>query len=437
MDAGYARAVAVGVIRSAVRAVTLGLVLALGATAGIAAGAHAAAPTDDPPTQGCAWPLAYLYGPAAAGLGLDTDASYWVATLSNKPGATWTFSGSFPTARYMSFAMYDGPSSLYIPGGHIYDAQLVPASGVNPFQVNETGAGTYTLTVVAGTAPASPAPNTIYTGTTAAEPVTIAYRIYDSGVPGDPTGGAGLPSETASVNGVPTASYGGCASTAGVSAAVAHTASVTAHRLRRADGLTSSRAPAHRLHADAVPGKPAVPLWAATPNTSATNASFRNPDTAYIGAALYPNTNEVVVVKLKTPTFPDTDLGQPPWEAGQQVRYWSICDQDGYGTDECVDDAGAVTSGGYATFVISSPANRPTNATAANGVNWMALGTGGTNTLVYRQLLASPSYAQSIAGVKLFALPLLRMRAYFPRSRYCTVTEYEQVGPTVCLSAGL
>ena len=402
------------------RVVTLMCVVGLAAVSSAGAAIRPALRASTATGAPCAWQLQYTNGQET---GTDTNASYWATTMVSDPGVQLTFQGAYPTARYMAYAMYDGPDDLAISGlSHLHDSLLAPASGVNRFQTGKTGAGTYALTVVAGAAPRRPPANTIYTGTTDGDTVSIIYRVYDTNVAGDPTGGAGLPSETSSVNGGNVQSYGGCYSGADSSSA------------------PEFPSPSRLLRSDALSGEPSVPEWGVPPSNTQAAASFRDPDNAYLGAYLYPNTNEVVVFRMKTPSFPDTDTGQPPWQQGKQVRYWSICEQ--YDVFDvvagCLDDANTVTSGGYATFVISTAANRPTNAIPQDGINWLELQPADVApdppyVVVYRQLLASSLYFQSISHVFLRGLPELTMGAYYPTSAYCTVTTFEQSGPTACL----
>lgn len=383
-------------------------------------------------SSGCAWQVELTGG---GGSLTDAYASYWETTMTSVPGAEMTFQGSFPTARYMSFGL-DDPNGEPPPApSQIYDAQLTPDSGENRFQVGQTGAGTYTLHVVAGTAPATPAANTIYTGTTDGGAFRLIYRIYDSNVPGDPTGGVGLPTDTTSLNGVVQSTGTACYSPTPSSSSNA-LAKLSPDALAAPSPVSAKRS-TQAVSANVLPGHLARPYFV-SPDTALSSSTNRNLDAGYLGATIYPNVNDVVVIRIKAPTFPDTDTGQPPWQAGRQVRYWSMCTYltPSNTIGSCVDDANAVTSGGYATFVIATAANQPTNATAANGVNYLPIPGVWDNTVVYRQLVASPSFTQSIAAIKHPLLPFLTMWGYTPTAAYCTVTTFEAVGATGCLAGG-
>jgi hypothetical protein len=392
-------------------------------------------------TGPCAWTAKQGGGTLPTGLigDLDADATYWETSWEPEPGAEATFQGTFPMSRYMSFSVYSLTGQLVT---HLYDAQLTPDSGVNAFQSGRTGTGTYTVNVVAGSAPAQPASNTLYTGSNEGVPLVIVYRIYDSNAATD-TGGVGLPSEVTSQDGIST-SYSGCYD--GIDNDLAHPAAADPV------GATAAPAVAPRARADApqpfnlldtdarpdvTPGEPRVPEWIALNSHINNPNNFTDPDTGYLAADLYPAPDEVVVARIKVPTFPDTDVGQPVWTARRQVRYWSICVY--YSTNVlsgCIHDAAAVTVRGQATFVISS--TQPANATPADGINWLPLGSGpgngapALNVIVYRQILASSTFRAAIANVR-SDLPILSMGSYYPKSAYCTLTAFEEHGVRACL----
>ncbi len=209
----------------------------------------------------------------------------------------------------------------------------------------------------------------------------------------------------------------------------------------RSAARAAARAPLSDLdtgsRSDVIPGEPGFPLWVASNNVFDNVNNFTNPDNAYLSADLYPAADELAVIRIRVPSFPDTDAGQSVSTTGRQVRYWSICEY--YSTNvlsACIHDADAVTVNGDATFVISS--TQPAGATAAAGINWLPLGSGPGNGLpalddvVYRQMLASPSFTQSIAAVR-SPLAILTMLSYYPAAAYCTVAVFQQEGATGCL----
>ena len=93
----------------------------------------------------------------------DEAATYWVTRYTGVPGAEIVIRGRYPDARYFSF--------------HIYDEALRPIDSVADFETTPDGSGGYT------------------TGFTFEAPQSgaLMYRVYVSGVPGDPAGGVPLP----------------------------------------------------------------------------------------------------------------------------------------------------------------------------------------------------------------------------------------------------
>lgn len=356
-------------------------------------------------SPGCAWGIDVGSG-GVDGYGSDLGASYWLTSMLATPGAGLVIAGSFPQARYMSISAYNAGDSP--TGTHLYDAEIEPATGTNPFQPGAAVAasGTYSIRVVAQPEPASPAPNTLYVDDND-QLVTVLYRVYDADSPTDPTGGAGLPQVSTTFAGIVTQTEAGCVGGGGGNAERQTIASI-------APALTSLD----------------TPTWGPVQISS-----LPNDDASYLDTQIDPSSGSVVVIRMRTPTFPDTNGGDPPW-APTQVRYWSICDYGQYALNAygCVADHEAIEDGAVATFVISTPGDQPANATPANGVNWLSWGTPISGIIVYRQILAAPTFGEAIAAIASGETAQTAMGSYYPEIAYCTVSEFEAVGATGCLT---
>jgi hypothetical protein len=143
------------------------------------------------------------------------------------------------------------------------------------------------------------------------------------------------------------------------------------------------------------------------------------------------------VIRATMPTFPDTEAGQPPWWPGQQVRYWSLCEYVNVTlvASDCIPDSQAVLPGtDVGTFVVSTPADRPTNATPADGVNWVPWAGSSVAVIVYRQILAQGSFGEAIADVPAGESPQGTMGAYFPQIVYCSTDVFEVSGADGCFN---
>ncbi len=89
----------------------------------------------------------------------DASATYWTQPLFLSEGDSFTITGTFPGARYISFTTYYPDGYIYSssPGSTIQDTQLSAATGTNYFlstqpqpDATPEGTGTYSLRVVAG-----------------------------------------------------------------------------------------------------------------------------------------------------------------------------------------------------------------------------------------------------------------------------------------------
>jgi hypothetical protein len=420
-----ARSVTVTVIVALAAVMSIGLVALLDASASSAS-----------TLSGCSWNSQVGNG-GSSGYGSDTDAAYWSTSFFATPGAGIIVAGSFPQARYMSVTAYN--SSGAADGVHLYDAQIQPVMGVNPFQSGVSGGtGTYQVQIVAQSPPANPAPNTLYVGQNNAL-VYVLYRVYDPTNVSDPTGGVGVPQVSETYNGTVTTTYGACTGATGSGPLSGPGSGLSSplpglgDLLPKLFGTTAAQAgtiapadsPALSLKS------PAEPTWSVANVTR-----YPNSDASYLEAAITQESGQVVVIQAQTPTFPDTNDGDPAWEPAQ-TRYWSFCVENAFTltVPGCVADHSVVEPDGVATFAISTPADQPSNANAANGVNWISWGNAFDAFVVYRQILAAPSFGQSIAAIPSAGSVIAAMGSYYPQIAYCSVAEFESAGAAGCLAA--
>ncbi len=370
----------------------------------------------------------------------DANVTYWIRWLSEgPPGAQSpaTIHGQFPASRYMSFSLYDSSDDEL---DSIHDTNIAPDPGQNnPFQTAGPQ-GTYTITIVYGTAPAMPAANTLYTGDQTV--VKVYYRVYYPDSSGNLTGGTSDPV-------LPTISvFGGAMPTCAPRPIVSPITNTVWGRLDQTDftGVKPAQGPT---------GVFSSPIWKITSGTG-NNA---NADNTYMGTYLSRDfltaTTPLLVVKFKAPTFPNTQNGVPPYTSGEQVRYWSLCTDEPLASAvaRCVPDGQAATLNGYATFVISDPSNQPSASVLSQwGATWIAWGAleystdflynenyqpftsaDGAfyyNVLLYRQTLASSSFQQSMANISKLPTILQKaaMGAYWPVSGYCSIAQFQSAG---------
>jgi hypothetical protein len=423
----------------------------------------------------------------AQGLAPDTDTDYYVSTFKLAPGATVTLHGQFPHARFMSFTAYkayDGENG--IPGNSLVDENIMPDPGsVNPFRAGESRTApdrSFTITVSAEAEPAIPAPNTLYAGqeghTEETQTVEVIERIYRTDRGLEANGGVALPLPTYDPpEGSPVTNEAEACSdlsvVSGVNALNESKFGVSPAQYKTLrSGLPGTTEPATHPALNPIrwerffnSGYLVAPFYRGTAyeplisklNPALTSGFYATPANAYaLGYAsrlFGPNSegHNILVLRAKMPSHPDTYNGDPIAEGGKQLRYWSLCNYTGLSkaalleaNSACLFDEEVPTdSEGYYTIVISLPEDRPANARPGCGVAWMNWGTAGDDEgrpdldlLMVRNQLSSPSFANSIANVAKPGEEEAVMGAYYPRGAYTDREQFESEHPCTPTAPG-
>jgi hypothetical protein len=138
----------------------------------------------------------------------------------------------------------------------------------------------------------------------------------------------------------------------------------------------------------------------------------------------------LAVFHATLPTTPDTHPNAAMMPGGVQLRYWSMCSNDGptqryFG---CVmDDQVTPTldgSGAY-TLVVSTKADRP--ASVANGTCgcvWLPWGPGGSVVLIMRNMLPDATFANAIQRAG-FGTEKQDLGSYYPAGCYLTAAAFD------------
>jgi hypothetical protein len=332
-------------------------------------------------------------------LALDTNAVYWASGYAAVPGSRIRIEGHYPFARYFSWNVYD-------PAGRPIDAlsdfELQPDPG---------GAGTYTAWIEFGPRPADPAPNTLYTGASPAG--QFWYRVYVPDPGRDAKGGVPLPKVT--LNGP--------------------APGVEACRETQAPYLPTPSAPALPDPTDDGNGYPGrnPPEWRLFENLCGSaidilldNESgeafhpqarqrcgdgpgfFSNRDIAYVFTGTSRGFGELLVLRGRAPTL-------------DQLRYFSFCQYEP-ATQRVIDCAAdfqvPVGPDGRYTVVVSTAEQRPANARPECGVAWIEWGPQPQGLLIYRHMLAEPSFAEAIQNVPSPGAERAVMGDYYPEGEY-------------------
>ncbi|MFA9271611.1 MAG: hypothetical protein ACEQSX_12785 [Baekduiaceae bacterium] len=461
------------------------------AVAALGAGAPAAgaAPPPSAPPSGCFWSIAINTTTANVAFPNGTLTNYWYTKLTLPAGAKLVLKGTYPRARYMSLNSYfSSPTDPALKGvatDAVYDAQIAPDAGsTNPFlpgarRTPSKRGRAWTLTVTGDQPPASAsdrAPNTLYAGTRPAgepQPVELLYRIYVQDKGTDLAGNGGLPEPTLVVQDGTTRTGQALCDAIGVETAPPQPPSFTVNQYLALTNLPPNPAAGF---AGSTPQSPAAnpPTWyrplnpcmfqypffqsAGYPIPTCPQApgltQYPTKDNAYITAYVdrrfgpAPDGRNVVVMRGKLPTTPETSLGDPVVRGGKQLRYWGVCTNESLVTtratvqDGCTYDEDLPTdrNGSY-TIVMSTPEDRPSNAQKRCGVAWLNWGEGDglpapytkptSALLIVRNLIPDPSFAQAVQNVPAPGLPAdvaATLGPYEPTLEYQSPAQFQRAG---------
>ncbi len=381
----------------------------------------------------------------------DSGAVYWSAQITMPAGSSLVLKGRFPHARYESLNSYN--ATTHGPTDALNDVSTKPNPGsANPFRPGANRLATnrsFTVTVVNQPVPLTRAPNTLYARAAGQTTQEIIYRVYvpDSFTAGELTGGVGLPSVALHLaDGTVQTGKAACATLKAQSGPLP---------------LTSIPASLYDALRDQ-PGQPATfpaapaPVFRAYYNTSfiiscwyqgdctgdpaRIGGQYSNIDNNYVAAFVNHGfaAGPVLVLRGKLPTTPNTAANVKRMGTGQ-MRYWSMCQNESLLTTKgagCVYDTQVpVDRHGDYTIVTSTPADRPSNATAKCGVAyipWPKNGDGAGHLsdglLIVRNMLPAASFHHAVQDTKTPGDEAAVMGAYYPRGTYTTKRAFQKKG---------
>lgn len=358
----------------------------------------------------------------------DENAAYWVLPYALGANDTIEVSGTYPSARYFSLNTYGTDLDTT---DTLRDDQILPDPGSsNPFSDPRANAlppdrHRWHATLVPG--PAEHARNEIRALRDGGAPVGfLIIRVYVPDDPASPSGGAPLPDVTYRLGGT-TVPVQPCAQPFDPRTLPGPVADAGQWAVDRA----IERAASGAFRAD-TPEATFV-------NPASTSGLFPNGDNKYIGAVLTYQPGRIAVVRGRAPAFPDTRAGASPTETGQQVRYWSMCQNDlvsPYPVVACSGDfQTSLDADGWYTYVVAAPGDVPSDVDPAVTV----LPWGSTDVpkklLILRNMLPTAGFyplsiqASQAAGTD----PALTMGTYYPEVAYCSAATFASHGYAGCL----
>jgi hypothetical protein len=327
-------------------------------------------------SRNCAWPIEMSPEGATNVQFPDGAARYWVMPFDTTQYETMTINGTYPNARYFSFAAYETIADGFNLAGHLYDAQIVADPGtVNSFvqssdrrAVSNSASGTYTI-VISRTGPGSA--NKIVVSEDIVVWVLLRMYVADA----DPSlggqslmGGVPLPTITLTDSNGASRQLDGCS---------------TVNKWLDASAFDQILfPPAKDVNLDE--GTPSSDrLWFAPP-LNPPSILWPNPDNKYM--MMLPGnkyqSGRIMVIHGKAPGFPNTFDGSPIWVPSRgfgavDMRYWALCNADfasPFPVIACATDLTTRLSGRYYTIVISDDLVRPKWLRALPNINWLPYG---------------------------------------------------------------
>ncbi len=380
--------------------------------------------SDNIMANACAWPgelgrqfLNVAYPDAAA--------TYFGMPYRVPPGGKLVIHGTYPFTRYFSYSLYDLTAA---PTGNLYDTEIQPDPGsVNPFLNPQAPTNLaqrqYTVEIDPEAVPGTP--NTI-----AGNPNGIGiviYRVYVPDTEGAFQGGVPLPTVAVEDANGTRQPLGPC------------TPDQQAHFRQVLEELLARVSPVPigpRARDELCP----CPDTQFVPSGPLAQHLFPNPNNKYLCIITDWSPGRILVLRAKAPTFPNTRAGEPLTKPSQ-LRFWSISSAEFKIPFPVVDGKAdfqmVVGADGYFTVVVSKPEDRPSNATEANGINWLPWGdTSVPGIIIFRNMLPSPDFHQAVQDAPRGSTPEQTrtiMGPYYPTAAYSDKARFESGGVEACL----
>jgi hypothetical protein len=395
-------------------------VIALGTTVSSFADPTPSPTPSVPPQFVAEWKMEF---PGSVGFA-DLHANYPGHYFKVDPSLEMVIQGEYPHCRYFSLVAYDA-ANLAIAALH--DSEIAPDPGsVNPFLPGadwNASQRRYTVIVRFTPPPAGEGPavvrggqaargNIVYAGLQAdgkPNPAgLLAYRRY-------------LPSQGYDVKGgvpMPLVYYrrvadGTLVKPMSPARERMKTYGLILPELRKA--LAELKSAKQKLKSEPTPaGLDQALVWRRSPQAFA-----ENPETVYLVARVKPEPGQVLVLRWKAPTFPDTFHGRG-LTGREDVRYWSMCFASARTiTKFSLADAEAVIGAdGYVNFVVGFGAKRPARATAENGYTWVDLKGKPISYLLYRNMVPSSDFHHLANQVPAGEAVTDQIGEYLPKGRW-------------------
>jgi hypothetical protein len=356
----------------------------------------------------------------------DTYAAYWALIMSHDQEISpepiaYELKGRFPYARYMTFHVYDGATGDYFAA--LKDLDIEPDAGsVNPFQANidRTAANrNYTLWIVpegASLPQINGLKNVIRVPKQFTEsPTVMAIDRPDNGQP--PSAGVPLPKVKVfhAQTGEPV---------------------LRCNPLRLKSIIPSKKSGIKKAQTwdkmKTIGDGQAVRLYHSTGG-----GLYPNKHLSYLTTGLDTQFGNVVMVKFKAPTTPNTQTGFGIHTHTEDMRFWSMCLGGMYATNTSaclVDDQAIIGDDGLVTLAIGPDDKNLRKLAQQHKINYMDWGYHQYPDIIFRHLQGEKEFDYSSKNVPIVdvTLPLWNqggertIGTYSPTGFYCNHEEFEK-----------
>jgi hypothetical protein len=175
------------------------------------------------------------------------------------------------------------------------------------------------------------------------------------------------------------------------------------------------------------------PQWSTSSNFEAPSDTLANADVQYLSTQYSSRFGELLVIRGKYLTAPDTRAGESP-AVDSQVRLYNMCTYNFWNgsANQCLLDNQLVRdSEDFYTLVISSLENRPKNMNES-AATWIDWGPYLDGQISFRYVYRENPYVQAIAaGAR--GEPLAHdLEVYVPQAAHCDKRTFEAGGWTAC-----
>jgi len=362
---------------------------------------------------------------------LDTSASnyfsnrYWngaqapAGFVAVPEGGRVVFAGQYLRCRYFAFHPCDFDTNT-LPT--LVDKDIDPDAGShNPFR-EPVAAGDeqrFTVTMVFESRPEKPAANTIYAGDKANgganQAVFLLLRTTDSVLGANPPNSTGVPLPSVTVldrNGKVVEHHPSCFP-------------YDPEQIYPVETTRFASLPIPDYRAVVAAGK-----FSARSNWGLPYDILASDDILYLSTPYCTRLGELLVVRAKALRTPDTPR-EPVYSDEMQIRGFTITNYNfwaGICNDAVVDRHLKLDEQGYYTVVLSSPENRPVNASAEQAVNWMDWGPYLDGQLTFRMLLRTNPLLLRLKALALGESEDAQLQPYLPRVGHCSRADFERRG---------